>query len=133
MDEQKMNALTVRRNAVTSKLNRIQDVLGHAANISIYHLETYHRVDSCYDEYNSIQNEVYMEFPDQRIDQEKYFIDFEIAYEDLRVELCQAIGALRRNDDSTKLTVAEVVQQQLIVANQTPGLPTVPLPVFDGT
>lgn len=133
MAEMKMHALTARRNSVVAKLQRMKDVLGQAANNSVYHLETYlRRVDSCYDEYNTIQNEVYAEFPDQRMEQEQFFIEFEIAYEDLRVELCQAIDGLRKNDDPTKLAVAEVVHQQPTVVNQFPGLPNVPLPIFDG-
>ncbi|XP_065089784.1 uncharacterized protein LOC135710976 [Ochlerotatus camptorhynchus] len=133
--EMKIQALMARRDAVVAKLQRVKDMLGQAANNSVYHLETYlRRVDSCYDEYNTIQNEVYSEFPDQRLQQEEYFIDFEIGYEELRVELCQAIEGLRKQNDPTKQAVAEIVQpyQQPNVVNHVPGLPNVPLPVFDG-
>nr|XP_029725374.1 uncharacterized protein LOC115265232 [Aedes albopictus] len=110
MAEHKFHALTARRTAVAAKLQRVKDLLGQAANITVYHLETYlRRVDSCYEEYNTIQNEVYTEFPGQRLEQERYFVEFENVYEDLRIELCQAIDGIRKNDN--KLTVAEVIPQ----------------------
>ncbi|XP_062713174.1 uncharacterized protein LOC134290145 [Aedes albopictus] len=130
MAEHKFHALTARRTAVAAKLQRVKDLLGQAANITVYHLETYlRRVDSCYEEYNTIQNEVYTEFPGQRLEQERYFVEFENVYEDLRIELCQAIDGIRKNDN--KLTVAEVIPQPAAV-NHVPGLPNVPLPSFDG-
>ncbi|XP_062556795.1 uncharacterized protein LOC134221621 [Armigeres subalbatus] len=133
--DQKMNAFEFRRQAVSSKLQRIREVLGKPEEITVHHLDTYlRRVDACYDEYNNIQNEVYACFPDQREEQEEYFIAFEQLYEELRVKICCVMETFRSRQVAVPAVVtAATAREQQVIANQPPGLPTVPLPTFDGT
>ncbi|XP_065076501.1 uncharacterized protein LOC135700038 [Ochlerotatus camptorhynchus] len=117
-------------------MERIHDMMirAGAGGVTVYHLETYLRlVDSCYDEFNLIQNEVYVEFPDLREEQEIKFIDFE---QDLRVEICTALETFRKKQIVPQVALpapVPVALGQPAIANQVPGLPHVPLPSFDGT
>ncbi|XP_058456554.1 uncharacterized protein LOC131433952 [Malaya genurostris] len=134
--DQKLNAFEFRRQAVVSKLQRMRNMMETAEDITVHHLETYlRRVDSCYDEYNSIQNEIYAEFPDQRTEQESAFIEFELLYEELRVTICASMDALRMKQIQVvpKAAIAEGGENQQTIVNQSLGLPHVPLPTFDGT
>ncbi|XP_062711374.1 uncharacterized protein LOC134289505 [Aedes albopictus] len=136
--DQKMNEFEFRRQAVTSKLQRIQLVLDKPEEITVHHLDTYlRRVDACYDEFNILQNEIYATFPDQRVQQEKQFIEFEQLYEGIRVAICSAVEAYRMQQVAAvrpRLADAAVAgEQQPVIVNQPAGLPAVPLPTFDGT
>lgn len=123
-----MEGFMARRQAVAGKLERISGLLQQEQHSTVHHLDTFlKRVDSCYDEFNLIQNDVYTQFPDKREEQEEFFIEFESIYENIRVQICSKMENLRLGRDVTQISShPPVVEQQ-------PGLPHVPLPTFDGT
>ncbi|XP_065094041.1 uncharacterized protein LOC135714581 [Ochlerotatus camptorhynchus] len=140
--EEQLKGLVNQRVAVHGKLARVNTALQYSAdqpnpNIRNIHFLQFHKktVENCYNECNSIQNQIYV-LPlseDRQEEETESYIEFESLYNDVSVQLCMLIEAVTKTETDLILPVGH--------PNPVPPFPIhpylpplqVPLPTFDGS